>query len=54
VYLNFCEDEVDPSTGYADQAWRQLRGIRSVVDPDGVFLANHVIPRLFEDGQPTR
>ena len=28
-------------------------GVRSAVDPHGVFLANHRLPRLFEDGRPT-
>ncbi len=54
AYLNFCETEVDPSTGYTALAWQQLKGIRSAVDPDGVFAANHVIPRLYEDGSPSR
>jgi hypothetical protein len=52
-YLNFAETSVDPRTGYADSAWRQLTGIRSAVDPDGVFAANHPVPRLYEDGAPT-
>jgi FAD/FMN-containing dehydrogenase len=50
-YLNFCENEVDARTAYDALAWRQLSGIRSAVDPDGVFLANHAVPRLYEDGQ---
>jgi hypothetical protein len=54
AYLNFCESEIDPSAAYSETAWQQLKGIRSVVDPDGVFAANHVIPRLFEDGRPSR
>jgi FAD/FMN-containing dehydrogenase len=54
AYLNFVENEADPSIAFTEQAWRQLRGIRSVVDPDGVFVANHAIPRLYESGQPTR
>jgi FAD/FMN-containing dehydrogenase len=52
-YLNFAENPVDPRTGYAEEVWRQLAGIRSAVDPDGVFVANHRVPRLFEDGAPT-
>ena len=31
-------------------AWRQLSGIRSAVDPDNLFAANHPIPRLHEAG----
>jgi FAD/FMN-containing dehydrogenase len=36
---------------YDDGAWRQLAGIRSAVDPNGTFVANHPVPRLFEDGR---
>ena len=52
-YLNFAENEVDPGTAYGATAWRQLAGIRSAIDPGGVFVANHRVPRLFEDGRPT-
>jgi FAD/FMN-containing dehydrogenase len=52
-YLNFAENPVDVRSAYPDRAWRQLAGIRSAVDPDGVFAANHPIPRLHEDGRPT-
>jgi FAD/FMN-containing dehydrogenase len=52
-YLNFAENPVDPRTGYDEAAWRQLAGIRSAVDPGDVFVANHRVPRLFEDGRPT-
>jgi FAD/FMN-containing dehydrogenase len=52
-YLNFAENPVDVRSAYPDRAWRQLAGIRSAVDPDGVFAANHPVPRLFEDGRPT-
>lgn len=54
AYLNYCESEVDPSTAYGEQTWTQLQGIRSVVDPDGVFAANHEVPRLFQDGRTSR
>ena len=54
AYLNFCENEVDPSSAFGEQAWLQLKGIRSLVDPDGVFAANHQVPRLYEDGCLTR
>ncbi|GAA3633770.1 FAD-binding oxidoreductase [Microlunatus ginsengisoli] len=53
TYLNFAETVVDAKTGYAAESWNRLRAIRSVVDPDGVFQANHVVPRLYEDGRPT-
>jgi FAD/FMN-containing dehydrogenase len=49
-YLNFAESAVDPRAAYQDSAWMQLAGIRSAVDPHGVFAANHPVPRLYEDG----
>ncbi len=52
-YLNFAESPVDPRSAYGDTAWRQLKGIRSAVDPHGIFVANHPVPRLFENGQVT-
>jgi FAD binding domain-containing protein len=51
-YLNFAENPVDSRTGYSDDTWLQLTGIRSAVDPDDMFMANHKVPRLYEDGQP--
>lgn len=53
AYLNFAEDAVDARAGYAEDRWTQLAGIRSAVDPHGVLVANHRIPRLFEAGAPT-
>ena len=50
-YLNFAEGPVDPRTAYPDDTWQRLMKIRSVVDPDGVFEANHPVPRLQGDGQ---
>jgi FAD/FMN-containing dehydrogenase len=52
-YSNFAENPVDARAIFAPEAWTQLTGIRSAVDPHGVFLANHRIPRLYEDGAPT-
>ena len=52
-YLNFAENPVDPRAAYAEGVWTQLKGIRSAVDPHGVFAANHPVPRLWEDGRPT-
>ena len=52
-YLNFAENPVDTRAAYGSDVWTQLTGIRSAVDPHGVFAANHPVPRLFEDGQPT-
>jgi hypothetical protein len=49
AYLNFVEAGTDVSSAYADGAWDRLRAIRSVVDPGGLFLANHPVPRLGED-----
>ncbi|WP_406832850.1 FAD-binding oxidoreductase [Pedococcus sp. KACC 23699] len=48
-YLNFAETSVDPRSGYDERAWLQLKGIRSAVDPHGVFVGNHRIPRLVEN-----
>jgi FAD/FMN-containing dehydrogenase len=52
-YLNFAESPVDPRAAFDDSTWLQLKGIRSAVDPHGLFRANHAVPRLYEDGQPT-
>jgi FAD/FMN-containing dehydrogenase len=52
-YLNFAEDPVDVRSGFAERSWIQLTGIRSAVDPDGLFVGNHPVPRLFEDGRAT-
>ena len=54
AYLNFVEAGTDVSAAYADGVWERLRAVRSVVDPDGVFLANHPVPRLGEDDQARR
>ena len=51
-YLNFAENPVDTRAAYGADVWTQLTGIRSAVDPHGVFVANHPVPRLFEDGRP--
>jgi FAD/FMN-containing dehydrogenase len=52
-YLNFAENPVDASTAYPREAWTQLKGVRSAVDPHGLFAANHPIPRLWEDRRPS-
>jgi hypothetical protein len=52
-YLNFAESPVDTKTAYRPEAWLQLKGIRSAVDPYGIFAANHPVPRLYEGGQVT-
>ncbi|MFK3978990.1 FAD-binding oxidoreductase [Micromonospora sp. NPDC050397] len=43
-YLNFQEEPVDPSTGFAASDWETLVRIRRAVDPGGLFQANHEIP----------
>lgn len=52
-YLNFAESAVDTKAAYSAERWLQLKGIRSAVDPYGVFAANHPVPRLYEGGRPT-
>jgi FAD/FMN-containing dehydrogenase len=52
-YLNFAEDPTDVRAGYPEDAWLRLATIRSAVDPDGVLVANHRIPRLYEHGEAT-
>ena len=52
-YLNFAESSVDVSKSYPEETWLRLKGIRSAVDADGTLLANHRVPRLYENGRPT-
>lgn len=52
-YLNFVEEPTDVRTGYDAGTWRQLTGLRSALDPDGLFVGNHRVPRLYEGAQPT-
>jgi hypothetical protein len=52
-YLNFAENPTDVRSAYPADTWRQLKAIRSMVDPDGLFVANHRVPRLYEDGRLT-
>jgi len=52
-YLNFCDEPVETRTAYGEERWQQLKGIRSAVDPFGVFAACHPVPRLWEGGAPT-
>ena len=42
-FLNFSEEQVDTSTGYDPASWARLQQVRSVVDPTGVFVANHQV-----------
>jgi hypothetical protein len=41
--LNFSERRIDPSTAYPPAAYRRLRAVKTLVDPDDVFQANHPI-----------
>jgi FAD/FMN-containing dehydrogenase len=44
-YLNFTEEaRTDPAAFYRADAYRRLRAVKSAVDPDSVFRANHPIP----------
>jgi FAD/FMN-containing dehydrogenase len=44
-YLNFVEEPTDAASGFRPENWARLRSIRDAVDPDGVFHANHPVPR---------
>jgi hypothetical protein len=52
-YLNLAEGAIDPRTAFEERTWLQLKGIRSAVDPNGLFVGNHRIPRLVENGRVT-
>ena len=43
-YANFAERRLDPARFYAPDAYRRLRVAKAVVDPGGLFRANHPIP----------
>ncbi|WP_344618916.1 FAD-binding oxidoreductase [Dactylosporangium salmoneum] len=42
-YLNFAETKVDTSRAFDPATWRRLQDVRRAADPDGLFVANHVI-----------
>jgi len=42
-YLNFSESVVDTRTAYPAAAYRRLRAVKTLVDPDNLFRANHPI-----------
>lgn len=42
-FLNFAERRTDPRSFYPAGAYDRLREIRSLVDPEGLFRANHPI-----------
>lgn len=43
TYLNFAEDAIDPRQGFDEPTWRRLVDVRSAVDPNGLFAANHPV-----------
>lgn len=43
-YLNFTEEETDPSRFYRPAAYARLQAVKADVDPDDLFRANHPIP----------
>ncbi|MDA0166770.1 FAD-binding oxidoreductase [Solirubrobacter ginsenosidimutans] len=42
-YLNFAEEQVDPSLTHDTDTWARLRAVKCRVDPDNVIHANHAI-----------
>jgi hypothetical protein len=42
-YLNFEEESVDARVFYDADTWRLLRALRTVWDPNELFLANHEV-----------
>jgi FAD/FMN-containing dehydrogenase len=42
-YLNFTESAVDTRRAYSGAAYRRLQAVKTLVDPDDVFRANHPI-----------
>jgi hypothetical protein len=42
-YLNFTESAVDTRRAYSERAYRRLQAVKTLVDPDDVFRANHPI-----------
>ena len=49
AYLNVVESESDVSCAFGARTWERLRAVRSIVDPDGLFLANHPVPGMEVD-----
>lgn len=43
MYLNFSEDDDDPSTFWTPEDYERLRAVKASVDPDGLIRANHAI-----------
>jgi FAD/FMN-containing dehydrogenase len=44
-YPNFVEEPADASTFFDEETWARLRAVKTVYDPDNVFVGNHYIPR---------
>jgi FAD/FMN-containing dehydrogenase len=42
-YLNFSESAIDTRRAFSGPAYRRLQAVKTLVDPDGVFRANHPI-----------
>jgi hypothetical protein len=42
-FLNFSERRIDLRTAYPAAAYRRLRAVKTLVDPDDVFQSNHPI-----------
>jgi FAD/FMN-containing dehydrogenase len=42
-YLNFTETAVDTRRAYSGPAYRRLQAVKTLVDPDNLFRANHAI-----------
>jgi FAD/FMN-containing dehydrogenase len=42
-YLNFTESAVDTRRAYSGAAYRRLQALKTLVDPDNLFRANHPI-----------
>lgn len=42
-YFNFCEAKVDASTFFDAETLTRLRRVKTTVDPEGMFRANHAI-----------
>lgn len=43
-YLNFAESPVDTESSFAERDWLTLTRVKTVYDPDDVFVANHPVP----------
>jgi FAD/FMN-containing dehydrogenase len=44
-YPNFVEEPADASTFFDEETWARLRAVKTVYDPDNVFVGNHYVPR---------